>query len=53
MGPMPQDFYASFDLGANDKGITTVNAAGVALAATQGVKQEKDKQIKALQTELE
>ncbi len=45
MGPMSEDFYASFGLGGTDKGITTVDAGGVALAAIQGLKHEKDAQL--------
>ena len=37
MGPMGQDFHAAFGLGATDKGIATVDADGVALAAIQGL----------------
>lgn len=37
MGPMAQDFYAAFQLGESDKGIDTVDADGVALAAIQGL----------------
>ncbi len=37
MGPMAQDFYAAFNLGETDKGIDTVDADGVALAAIQGL----------------
>ncbi len=48
MGPMSEDFYASFGLGGTDKGITTVDAGGVALAAIQGLKQEKDSEMAAL-----
>jgi len=40
IGPMAQDFYASFGLGATETGISTIDTAGVALAA-----------IKALHTE--
>lgn len=35
MGPMAQDFYAAFGLGADDKHISTVDADGVAFAAIQ------------------
>ena len=48
MGPMAQDFRASFGLGYDDKGITGVDADGVAFAAIQGlhqVVQEKDARI--------
>ena len=54
MGPMAQDFYAAFQLGESDKGIDTVDADGVALAAIQGVSAlltEKDEQIAALREE--
>jgi hypothetical protein len=54
MGPMAQDFYAAFQLGESDKGIDTVDADGVALAAIQGVNAlltEKDGQIAALREE--
>lgn len=37
IGPMAQDFYAAFALGTDDKGITTIDAEGVALAAIQGL----------------
>jgi hypothetical protein len=35
MGPMAQDFYASFGLGKDDKHITPIDSSGVALAAIQ------------------
>ena len=47
IGPVAQDFKAAFNLGADDKHISTVDADGVALAAIQGLYQlmlEKDKQ---------
>lgn len=34
---MAQDFHAAFGLGSDDKGISTVDADGVALAAIQGL----------------
>ncbi len=37
VGPMAQDFHAAFGLGSDDKGIATVDADGVALAAIQGL----------------
>ena len=37
IGPMAQDFHADFGLGSDDKGIATVDADGVALAAIQGL----------------
>ena len=35
LGPVAQDFYAAFDLGRDDKHISTVDEGGVALAAIQ------------------
>jgi len=37
LGPMAQDFHASFGLGTDDKHIATVDADGVALAAIKGL----------------
>lgn len=37
IGPMAQDFYATFGLGSDDKSIGTVDADGVALAAVKGL----------------
>ena len=37
LGPTAQDFRAAFGLGTDDKGIGTVDADGVALAAIQGL----------------
>ena len=54
LGPMAQDFYAAFGVGADDKHIATIDEGGVALAAIQGLNlrlAEKDADIKALQTE--
>jgi len=54
MGPMAQDFYAAFQLGESDKGIDTVDADGVALAAIQGLNAElieKNNEIVTLRAE--
>jgi hypothetical protein len=40
LGPMAQDFHAAFQLGSDDKSITTVDEGGVALAAIQALKEE-------------
>jgi hypothetical protein len=37
MGPMAQDFYATFGLGEDDQHISTGDTGGVALAAIQGL----------------
>ena len=44
MGPMAQDFYAAFGLGADGTHIVTVDADGVALAAIQGLNAKVEKQ---------
>jgi hypothetical protein len=51
IGPMAQDFYKAFGLGDTDKGISSIDAGGVALAAIQAVKREKDAQIAQLMDE--
>lgn len=56
MGPMAQDFYATFDLGESERHISTVDADGVALAAIQGLYQllqEKDAQMAAQQQRID
>ena len=40
LGPMAQDFFGAFGLGATDTGISTRNVAGVALGAIQGLNAE-------------
>ncbi len=42
LGPMSQDFFAAFALGATDTGIASVDADGVALAAIQELKKQSD-----------
>lgn len=37
IGPMAQDFYKLFELGATDSGISSIDTGGVALAAIQGL----------------
>jgi hypothetical protein len=52
VGPMAQDFKATFGLGSDDKIIAFVDEEGVALAAIQGLNKkvdEKDAEIKTLQ----
>jgi hypothetical protein len=47
IGPMAQDFKAAFDIGEDEKTISTIDADGVALAAIQGLHQElKDRDEK-------
>ena len=55
MGPMAQDFYAAFGLGEDKRRISSVDAAGVALAAIQGlyqILQEKEAGIESLKAEV-
>ncbi len=50
LGPMSQDFSEAFGLGPNNKTITHLDEAGVALGAIQGLNlllQEKDAKIQA------
>jgi hypothetical protein len=54
LGPTAQDFAAAFGLGTDDKGIATVDADGVALAAIQGLNQkleEKEAEVETLRAE--
>ena len=56
IGPMAQDFYSAFNVGQDEKYITTVDEGGVALAAIQGLNQkldQKDAEIQALKQRLE
>jgi hypothetical protein len=56
IGPMAQDFYAAFNLGADDRHITTIDESGVALAAIQGLNQkldQRDGEIQALKKQNE
>jgi hypothetical protein len=49
IGPVAQDFYATFGLGNDDKSISTIDPSGIALAAIQ----ELAKQNQELRTELD
>jgi len=53
MGPVAQDFRATFGLGNDDKGISTVDADGVALAAIQGLNQKLETENAELKRRLE
>ena len=52
LGPTAQDFRAAFGLGADDRSITTVDAAGVALAAIQEL-ERRTRQLEALAREIQ
>lgn len=56
IGPMAQDFYAAFEVGEDNKHLTTVDVDGVALAAIQALyaeNQEKDARIAELEEQVE
>lgn len=55
VGPVAQDFRAAFDVGHDERYITTIDADGVALAAIQGlheIVQEKNCEISQLKDEV-
>jgi len=52
IGPMAQDFYAAFQVGEDDKHITTIDADGVALAAIQGLNQKLEEEIRRKDVEI-
>lgn len=56
VGPMAQDFHASFGLGDRDDRIAPLDTSGVALAAVQGLQQElaeRDQRIAELEARLD
>jgi hypothetical protein len=55
IGPMAQDFFATFKVGEGDKSIATIDPDGVALAAIQGLNEElkdRDTRIDGLQQQV-
>ena len=52
VGPVAEDFYAAFGLGADNKHISTIDADGVMMAAIQALKAENDA-LKRRLTDLE
>ena len=55
IGPVAQDFARAFNVGYDDKSISSIDASGVALTAIKGLHQvakEKDAKIAAMQREL-
>jgi hypothetical protein len=53
IGPMAQDFYAAFNVGPDERHITTVDEGGVALAAIQGLNQRVEKQNEDSHAEIQ
>jgi hypothetical protein len=51
IGAMAQDFKAAFQVGENDKMISTIDPDGVTLAAIQGLNEELNEQTTKLKTE--
>ncbi len=52
IGPVAQDFYALFGVGNDDRSISTIDPAGIALAAIQEL-DKKMKRIEELETRLD
>ena len=59
VGPMAQDFYAAFNVGEDDRHITSIDEDGVALAAIKALNvrlntklHQKDAELRALRAEL-
>ncbi len=55
IGPMAQDFKEAFNLGDDDKHISTVDGIGVSLSAIQGLNEKlnaKDSEIEALKSQV-
>jgi trimeric autotransporter adhesin len=50
IGPMAQDFHSAFNVGPDDRHITTVDEGGVALAAIQGLNQKLEETQQAVKT---
>jgi hypothetical protein len=49
IGPMAQDFTATFNIGTDDKHIAPIDEGGVALAAIQGLNQKVEEKDAAIQ----
>ena len=52
LGPVAQDFRGAFGLGADDVSIASVDEAGVALAAIQGLNAKLERENARLRAEL-
>lgn len=56
IGPMAQDFYKLFNVGLDDKSISTIDPSGVALLAIQAlsaINNEQEKSIQDLQEQID
>ena len=52
IGPMAQDFKRLFNVGQDDKTISTTDASGVAIAAIQGLNQKLSDLVRAKDSEI-
>jgi len=52
IGPMAQNFYALFEVGADNRHISVADSSGIALAAIQQIVRDKDAQIAELEKRL-
>jgi len=52
MGPMAQDFYEAFHLGADDKHINTIDLDGVALVAIQGLNKKLENKTSTIDARM-
>jgi cell shape-determining protein MreC len=48
---MAEDFYALFKIGVDNKSISSLDTSGVALAAVQALKKQKDQEIASLRNQ--
>ena len=53
LGPMAQDFYAAFQVGPDDRHISTLDEGSVALAAIQGLNEKVESGKQAAETQME
>ncbi|HLP22410.1 MAG TPA: tail fiber domain-containing protein, partial [Chitinophagales bacterium] len=49
IGPMAQDFYALFNVGEDDRRISSIDPSGVALSAIQALNQKVEEQQKIIE----
>jgi hypothetical protein len=51
IGPMAQDFASAFQVGEDERHITTIDSEGVALAAIQGLNEKMESENATLRAE--
>ena len=52
IGPMAQDFAMAFEVGEDDRHISTTDADGIALAAIQGLNQKLEEEVKTKEARI-